>query len=146
MDIILRVGVMYLVVLFTLRMTTRKIVRTSTPIDMVVIFFVGGMAIQASLAGDQSVTGAMLGISAVAAMHTMISFAKLRWPIVGMISEGTPVVLYSNGKWATADMSRMRVQKQDVFAEMRQNGHKSIDEIETATIEHNGALTILAKE
>jgi uncharacterized membrane protein YcaP (DUF421 family) len=54
------------VVLFTLRMTTRKIIRTSTPLDMVVIFLVGGMAVQAGLGGDQSLTGVMLGISTVA--------------------------------------------------------------------------------
>jgi uncharacterized membrane protein YcaP (DUF421 family) len=43
-------------------------------------------------------------------------------------------------------MKRLRVQEQDVYAEMRQNGYKTIEEVETATIEHNGALTILAKK
>jgi uncharacterized membrane protein YcaP (DUF421 family) len=146
MDIVLRVTLMYLIVLFTLRMTTRKIMRTSTPLDMVVIFLVGGMAVQASLAGDQSITGILLGISTVAGMHLLISFAKLHWPVIGMISDGSPVVIYSNGLWARHDMKRLRVQEQDVLAEMRQSGHKSIDEVETATIEHNGALTILAKD
>ena len=37
MDIVLRVAVLYLVVLFTLRMTTRKTMRSSTPLDLVVI-------------------------------------------------------------------------------------------------------------
>ena len=77
MEIVLRVALMYLVVLFTLRMTTRKVMRTSTPLDMVVIFLVGGMAVQAALAGDQSITGVVLGISTVAAMHMLISFGKL---------------------------------------------------------------------
>jgi len=44
MDIVLRVAVLYLVVLFTLRMTTRKTMRSSTPLDLVVIFLIGGMA------------------------------------------------------------------------------------------------------
>ena len=104
------------------------------------------MAVQAGRAGDQSITGVMLGISTVAGMHLIISFGKLRWPLVGMISDGTPVVLYSNGRWARGEMKRLRVQEQDVYAEMRQNGHGRIEEVETATIEHNGALTILAKK
>ena len=145
MEIVLRVALMYLVVLFTLRMTTRKVMRTSTPLDMVVIFLVGGMAVQAALAGDQSITGVVLGISTVAAMHMLISFGKLHWPMVGMISEGTPVIIYSNGAWARDKMKRLRVQEQDVYAEMRQHGHKTIDEVETAVIEHNGGLTILPK-
>jgi uncharacterized membrane protein YcaP (DUF421 family) len=145
MDVILRVAFLYLVVLMTLRMTTRKTMRTSTPLDMVVIFLVGGMAVQAVLQGDQSITGVLLAIGTVSAMHMLISAAKLRWPVVGAISDGHPVVIYANGRWARAEMHRLRVQEQDVYAEMRQNGHKSIDEIETAVIEHNGALTILAK-
>lgn len=145
MDIVLRVALLYLVVLFTLRMTTRKTMRSSTPLDLVVIFLIGGMATTSILSGDQSLTAAILAIATVAAMHMIISAAKLRWPVIGMISDGSPVVIYANGQWAVAEMRKLRVQKQDVFAEMRQNGHKSIDEIETAVIEHNGALTILAK-
>src|ERR1700710_336469 len=99
MEIVLRVALMYLVVLFTLRMTTRKTMRTSTPLDMVVIFLVGGMATQAALAGDQSITGIALAIATVAAVHMLISAAKLRWPVVGFISDGSPVVIYSDGKW-----------------------------------------------
>jgi uncharacterized membrane protein YcaP (DUF421 family) len=120
--------------------------RTSTPLDMVVIFLLGGMATQAVLTGDQSITGALLAISTVAAMHMLISAAKLRWPVIGSTSDSSPVVIFANGKWARADMRKLRVQEQDVYAEMRQNGHKSIDEIETAVIEHNGALTILPKD
>lgn len=146
MDIVLRVAVLYLVVLFTLRMTTRKTMRSSTPLDFVVIFLIGGVATTSILSGDQSVTGAVLAIATVSAMHMIISAAKPRWPVIGMISDGSPVVIYSNGQWAGEEMRKLRVQKQDVFAEMRQNGHKSIDEVETAVIEHNGALTILAKK
>ena len=146
MDIVLRVAVLYLVVLFTLRMTTRKTMRSSTPLDLVVIFLIGGMATTSILSGDQSVTAAILAIATVAAMHMIISAAKLRWPVIGMISDGSPVVIYANGQWATEEMRKLRVQKQDVFAEMRQNGHRSIKEVETAVIEHNGALTIIAKQ
>ena len=127
MDVIIRVALLYLVVLFTLRMTTRKTMRSSTPLDMVVIFLVGGMGTQAILAGDQSITGVTLAISTVASMHMIISAAKLRWSIAGFISDGSPVVIYSNGEWARADMRKLRVQEQDVYAEMREHGYKSMD-------------------
>jgi uncharacterized membrane protein YcaP (DUF421 family) len=145
MDVVVRAALMYLVVLFTLRMTTRRIMRTSAPIDMALIFLIGGAAIQAALGGDQSITGVLLGIGTVAATHMVISAAKIRWAIVGRISDGTPVVLYADGRWLHEDMKRLRIQIQDVMAEVRQNGHKSLDEIETAVAEHNGAITILAK-
>lgn len=145
MDTVLRVVLFYMVVLFTLRMTTRKTMRSSTPLDLVVIFLVGGMATQAVLAGDQSITGVMLAIATVAAMHMLISAAKARWAVIGFVSDGSPVVIYSHGDWARSEMRKLRVQEQDVYAEMRQNGYKSLDEIEAAVIEHNGAVTILPK-
>lgn len=146
MDLILRVVLVYVVVLLTLRLTTRKIMRSSTPLDMVVIFLVGGIAVQASLAGDQSITGSFLGIGTVAAVHMLITLAEANWAIVGRVSDGTPVVLFSQGQWAENEMRNLGLQKQDVFAEMRQNGHKSIDEVESAVLEHNGAITLLARK
>jgi hypothetical protein len=41
LDIVLRVTLLYLIVLLSLTMTTRKIKRTSTPLDRVVIFSSG---------------------------------------------------------------------------------------------------------
>ena len=109
MDIVLRATLMYLVVLVLLRLTTQRIMRSATPLDMVVIFFFGGMAVPPILGDDRSITGALLALCTIASLHTCLSHLKRLWPAVGMITEGNPVVIFSNGTWDDAQMRRRRV-------------------------------------
>jgi uncharacterized membrane protein YcaP (DUF421 family) len=63
--------------------------------------------------------------------------------VLGRITKGAPVVVYTQGKWDQYEMQMLRVQQADVLAEMRQQGIKRLDEVEAAVIEHNGGITIV---
>jgi uncharacterized membrane protein YcaP (DUF421 family) len=143
MGIVLRAALMYLFILVVLRITTRRMMRSATPLDMAIVFLIGGMGIQPVLGEDRSIVGAMLAISTIAGLHIGLSYLRLLAPVVGRIAEGTAVVLYSNGAWDAAEMRRLRVQRQDVMAEMRQKGLVSLDDVQSVIIEHNGAISII---
>ncbi|HEV7445550.1 MAG TPA: YetF domain-containing protein [Steroidobacteraceae bacterium] len=145
MDIVLRAALMYLVVLILLRLTTQRIMRSATPLDMVVIFFFGGMAVPPILGDDRSITGAVLALCTIAGLHTLLSHLKRIWPTVGMVAEGNPVVIYSNGTLDDAKMRRRRIDPRDVMAEMRQHGITSLEDVQSAIIEHTGAITLVPK-
>jgi uncharacterized membrane protein YcaP (DUF421 family) len=143
MDLVLRATLMYFIVLIMLRLTTRKIMRSATPLEMAVIFFFGGIGVQPLLAGDRSVTGAVVAMATIAGLHISLSWLETRWPVLGRITKGAPVVVYTQGKWDQYEMQMLRVQQADVLAEMRQQGIKRLDEVEAAVIEHNGGITIV---
>lgn len=146
MGIVLRTALMYLVVLILLRITTRRIMRSATPLDMVVIFFFGGIATPPILGDDRSITGALLAACTLAGLHTLLSYLKRVWPVIGMITEGNPVVVFSNGNWDRVAMRRMRVDPRDVVAEMRQQGISRINDVQSAIVEHSGAITVVPKK
>lgn len=145
MGIVLRTAVMYLVVLILLRITTRRIMRSATPLDMVVIFFFGGVATPPIMGDDRSITGALLAAATLAGLHTALSHLKRVWPTVGMITEGNPVVIYADGDWDQVAMRRMRVDPRDVMAEMRQQGISRLEDVNSAIVEHSGAITVVPK-
>ena len=109
MEIVFRAALMYLIVLILLRLTTQRIMRSATPLDMVVIFFFGGMAVPPILGDDRSITGAVLALCTIAGLHMVLSHLKRIWPTIGMVTEGNPVVIYSNGTWDDEQMRRRRV-------------------------------------
>jgi uncharacterized membrane protein YcaP (DUF421 family) len=145
MRIVLTAAVMYLVILIMLRVTTRRIMRSATTLDMAVVFLFGGMAVQPILGQDRSVTGALLSVCTVAGLHLALSRLKLVWPVVGMVTEGTPVVVYANGIWDRKQMRRLRVDERDVRSEMRQNGIKRFGEVQSVIVEHTGGITVVPK-
>ncbi|MBB2965206.1 DUF421 domain-containing protein [Methylobacterium sp. R2-1] len=146
MGIVLRATLLYLVVLLLLRITTMRIMRSATPLDMAVIFFFGGIAVPPILGDDRSITGALLAAATLAGLHTTLSHAKRLWPTIGMVTEGNPVVIFSNGEWDEAKMRSKRVDPRDVMAEVRQKGLLHLSDVQSAIVEHNGAITIVPKQ
>lgn len=143
MPIVLRVTFVYLVILILLRLTTRRILRSATPLDLVVIFLFGGLAMPSVLDNDMSLTGAILGMATVSGLHFGLSRLRQRWRVVGMLTEGTSVVIYRDGGFDENQMLRSRLTRQDVEAQMRDSGIRDIAQVERIVVEHNGGISIV---
>jgi uncharacterized membrane protein YcaP (DUF421 family) len=136
---------MYVFILFVLRVTTRRILRSATPLDLVVIFLFGGLSVPSVLANDTSLTGAILGMATVAGIHFTLSRLRTWWPIIGMLTEGTAVRIYASDGFDENQMIRSRITRQDVEAEMRDSGVTRLEDVERIIVEHNGGITVLRK-
>lgn len=45
-------------------------------------------------------------------------------PLIGMITNGTPVVIYANDRWDLSKMRQLSVQEEDVLAEAQHDGRR----------------------
>src|SRR3954467_10458240 len=99
MDTVIRALIVYFLLLFIIRATTRRVLRSATPMDLVLVFVFGGVAVQAILGEDRSISAMLLSIGTFSLLHVGISAAKRRWPAIGLFTEGTPVVVFRDGKW-----------------------------------------------
>lgn len=63
-----------------------------------------------------------------------------------MVADGTPIIIVEHRHWHLERMSRMRLQEQDVMAVARQGGIRHLDEIDTAIVERNGAISVFKIE
>ncbi len=55
-------------------------------------------------------------------------------------------MLMEGGQWRARTMRKMRVKDDDVMERARDQGLKTLDEIETAVLERNGEISIIPKE
>jgi uncharacterized membrane protein YcaP (DUF421 family) len=145
MDVIVRAVLLYLVALLLLRITTRRIIRSATAADMVIVFVFGGLMVNAVMADEHSVTAVCLALSTVALLRLAIERAALKWPVVGMLTEGTACLVFENGQWDDKRLRQLRVTPRDVLSEMRAKGIRSMDDVETVVIEHNGGISVITK-
>src|ERR1700712_1410492 len=146
MDIILRSAGAYVFLLIVLRITTHRVSRTMTPLDMGIMFLFGVLSSQAVLAGDQSITAALVAVSTISLLHIFVSTAKTRWPGLGRIAEGTPTIVYANGRWDERRLRQMRIYKGDVLTEMRQRGISHLHQVKYAIVETHGGISIMAAD
>ncbi len=145
MGVIFRAALAYLFLLLVLRLSSRRVMRTATPLDMVLIFVFGGVGVQAVMQDEKSVTAAVLATTTFGLMHLMVYAAKVRWPRVAALSEGTPVVIFEDGEWKEDRLRRAHLDRRDVLAEARQNNIKSLDEVALVVVEHTGGISIVPK-
>jgi uncharacterized membrane protein YcaP (DUF421 family) len=135
-DTILRAVIVYFVLLFTLRVTSRRILRSATAMDLVLIFVFGGVGVQAILGQDRSITAMLLSLATFSLLHVGISAAKRRWPRIGLFTEGAPTVIYRDGEWDKAALRALHMARRDVVSEVRQDGRRGMEEVELVIAEH----------
>lgn len=146
MEIVLRSICMYLILLLLLRLTTRRLMRTATTLDMALVFIFGGLAAQAIVLDDHSITASFFAMGAISLVHVAITIAKSKFPLLGQIAEGVPLIVYHEGQWVEETLKQTRVQKSDIMVEARQNGYTDLHTIRYVVVEPNGGITLLKGE
>jgi uncharacterized membrane protein YcaP (DUF421 family) len=136
----------YFVLLFTVRILSRRPGAQLTPTEFVLIFLMGGVIILSTVGDDHSVTNAVCAVLTVGLLHRSVSTLKIRFPRLGAIVDGTPLTVLEKGQWQVETMSKMRVADDDVMAAARTRGVKTLDQIKYAILERNGAISIIEKQ
>jgi uncharacterized membrane protein YcaP (DUF421 family) len=135
----------YIVLLLTIRLLTRRPGSQLTLFEFVLIFLIGGIIIASTMGNDRSVTNATLAVIMVGLLHRTVSHARKRWPIVGKLIDGVPLVIYKTGEWQDEIMNEMKIAPEDVLAAARTKGFRGLEDIDYAVLERNGQITILSK-
>lgn len=146
MSTVLHAFVAYFFLLLVVRVIGRRPGAQMTPFEFVLVFFIGGITIQAVVGEDHSLANAFSAISTVALLHALMAWLKQRYGIVGKIMDGTPLVLLDRGSWQQETMSKMRIQETDVMEAARSRGLKHLGQIKYAILERNGDISIIAAD
>ena len=138
------VGYFYL--LLTIRVLSRRPGAQITPFEFVSVFLMGGIIILATMGDDHSVTNAVGAVLTIGMLHRIVSRLKLRFPRLGAIVDGTPLLLLQHGEWQTEVMKNSHISDDEVMASARTRGVRTLDEIKYAVLERNGAISIIKKK
>jgi uncharacterized membrane protein YcaP (DUF421 family) len=87
-----------------------------------------------------------LGITTLGVNHFIVARLKQKFAWFGRIVDGTPIVLYQDGKWYKDRMDMVRSQPQDVLNAVRDQGLTSIDKVKLAVLDRNGGCLIIKTE
>lgn len=143
---LVRAAAGYFFLLLTVRALTRRPGAQMTPFEYVIVFIIGGIIIQSVVGDDRSMINAVCTVLVIGLLHRSVSYFKMRWPRLGAIVDGTPLVLLQHGRWQTEVMHRMRLQDTDVMAAARTKGLERLDQIDYAILERNGGISIIKAE
>lgn len=101
----------YFYLLLTVRVLTRRPGSQMTPFEFVIVFLIGGVIILTTVGDDRSEINSVCAVITVGLMHRLISMLAERYPVVGKIVYGVPLVLLKNARRQTGVMKALRVQE-----------------------------------
>ena len=146
MGTVARAIIGYVFLLLVLRNLGRRPGAQMTASEFVLVFLMGGIIILTTMDDDRSVTNTVCAVLTVGVLHRIVSHLKQRFPAVGAIVDGPPLVLLKDGKWQVQPMRRMMLTEQDVMSAARNKGLKNLNEVEYAILERNGGISIIKKQ
>jgi uncharacterized membrane protein YcaP (DUF421 family) len=143
MDIALRGIVLYLFMLFMMRIIGRRELASLAPLDLILLIVLGDAIQQGLTQDDYSVTGALIAVSTIALMQVGVSFLTFRLPRLRHVVSGEPIVIVQDGKLLERNLRRERLTADDVAEEARMQQVKSLDEVKWGVLEPSGDMSFI---
>jgi uncharacterized membrane protein YcaP (DUF421 family) len=146
MDAVIRASVMYGLVFVLMRASGKRTFAQLTAFDFVLLLILAETTQQALVGNDYSITNAALVITTLLGIDIAFSLVKQRWPRVGDLLDGTPLLMIHNGEMQRASMKRARVSESDILEAGRKlHGLERMDQIKHAVLEQSGSISIIPK-
>lgn len=143
MDIAIRAIILYLFVMFVMRIVGRRELSSLTAVDLVLLIVMGDAIQQGLTQDDYSVSGAFIVISTIAVLQVFASYLGFRFKRVRKVIEGSPVVLIDDGKVLEGNLKRQRLTREDLAESMRLEQIMSFDDVRWAILEVNGQISFI---
>jgi uncharacterized membrane protein YcaP (DUF421 family) len=129
-----------------LRLAGKRELAQLNSLDFVVLLAVANAVQNGIIGTDDSVTGGVLGASALFVLNAALAFVLFRSPRLRRVTEGTPRVLISMGVMDYEALRKERLTVDQLMAAIATQGAGGLDDVEEAILEPNGTIVTRMKE
>ncbi|QIL83262.1 DUF421 domain-containing protein [Diaphorobacter sp. HDW4A] len=144
-EFVLRGVIVYAFLLVFLRITGKRNVGQYDPFDLILLLILSNAVQNSMNAGDNSLIGGLISATTLIICHTLLAQATYRSPRLSRLIDGKPICLIANGKVNQQSMSAELITGDDLKAALHAAGCLHTYEVEQATIETNGQITIVMR-
>jgi uncharacterized membrane protein YcaP (DUF421 family) len=143
---LLRPVIVYLFLIFFLRLFGKRELAQLNPFDLVVLLSLSNTVQNAMIGDDNSVTGGIIGAFALLAINWVLTLALYRLPRVDKIVEGAATVLIRNGVLDRPAMKREALSELELKSVLHKQGLNEFSEVAKCVLEPNGTFYVEAME
>ena len=142
-SIVARTVIIYLALLFGLRVAGKREMGQMTPFDLVVIILVANAVQNAMVGPDNSVTGGLIAAAVLIGGNYAVAAVRERVPWVRRAIEGHPSLLIHDGKFLPDSLRHAGIDMDEVMMAMREHGIDDVKQVQMAVLETDGSISIV---
>lgn len=140
-----RAAVVYAAVLALLRLGGKRQVGQMGAADLVALLLISNAVQNSMNGGDNSITGGLILAGVIILLSVALDYATFKSKRLENLVEGAPRLLVHRGRLLEDNLAKERLSAHDLRIRLRHQGVHSVDEVEQAVLESDGALSIIRK-
>jgi len=142
-EVALRAAVIYVVVQVLFRNIGSKELGRYATHELAMVVLITVAAREAIVGPDASLTSAIIGLTTLAALEWLLSYLSFRSQRFARWAEGPVCQLIRDGHLQRRVLRRTRISHEDIFAQLRERGVGTLDEVKDAFLERTGKITFV---
>jgi len=141
-SIIIKTIVLYFYIVLVYRLMGKKEVGKLSIIDLIVSILIAELAAMSIERTDRSILVSIVPILVLVIIQIVLSYISLKSDKIRKIIDGNPTTIIKSGKIKFNEMAKLRYGLDDLITQLREQGIKSIEEVDYAILENNGKLSV----
>jgi uncharacterized membrane protein YcaP (DUF421 family) len=143
LQIVLRTGVIYALVLIGVRLSGKREVGQMTPFDLTLLLLLSNSVQNAMTGPDTSLLGGVIAAGTLLILNYVVADLAGGNRRLRKIIEGEPSLLVHDGKVVESHMAREHVSMDELHRALREHGINSCDQVALAVLEVDGSISCL---
>ena len=143
LQIVLRTGVIYLLVLIGVRLSGKREVGQMTPFDLTLLLLLSNSVQNAMTGPDTSLMGGAVAACTLLILNYLIAEVSGGNRRFRRFIQGQPTLLIHDGKTIESHMAKEHVSMDELHRALREHGLNSCDQVALAVLEVDGSISCL---
>jgi len=143
LQIVLRTGIIYLLVLIGVRLSGKREVGQMTPFDLTLLLLLSNSVQNAMTGPDTSLAGGAVAAGTLLVLNYGVAGLSGSNRRLRRLIQGEPSLLVHDGKIIQSHMARERVSMDELHRALREHGINSCDQVALAVLEVDGSISCL---
>lgn len=142
LEIIVRSAFMFVFALIFMRLLGRRAIHQLTSFDLLLIIALGSAMGDPMIYPDVAILWSVFGIATIMVFYRIQNFLANRYAWYEDLTEGSPVKIIGNGILDSKELEKHTPTQDDIFLLLRNDGIRSLGEVEVAYLERDGSLSV----
>lgn len=132
----------YFLVVFIYRVMGKREVGQLGVVDLIISLLMAELVAISIENYKDSVFLSLIPMAILTLLQIVIAFVSLKFPRIRTVLDGKPSLIIKEGKLNFKEMIRQRYNLDDLLSQLREQGIRSVEEVEYAILEANGKMSI----
>ena len=146
LQIVLRTGVIYLLVLIGVRLSGKREVGQMTPFDLTLLLLLSNSVQNAMTGPDTSLMGGAIAACTLLLLNYLVADLSGANRRFRRLIQGQPTLLIHDGKTIESHMAREHVSVDELQRALREHGIGTVEQTALAVLEVDGSISCLKYE